>query len=65
MRKNYIYQNTELLGFHFQEDEYIYYNLIKAQNNKIQKTTFYYQYLFTNRKNHVKEARVNMSIAYS
>lgn len=34
MRKNYMYQNAELLGLHFQEDEYIYYNLIKAQNNK-------------------------------
>lgn len=29
-----MYQETELLGLHFQEDEYIYYNLIKAQNNK-------------------------------
>lgn len=33
MRKNCMYQDTELLGLHFQ-DEYIYYNLIKAQTNK-------------------------------
>lgn len=40
MRKNYMYQNAELLGLHLQEDEYIDYNLIKAQNNKRYKTIF-------------------------
>lgn len=29
-----MYQNAELLDLHFQEDEYIYYHLIKVQYNK-------------------------------
>lgn len=35
-----MYQIAELLGLHFQEDEYINYNLIKAQNNKRYKIFF-------------------------